>query len=243
MKPEYHAIIPCRYASTRFPGKPLVPILGIPMFQHVYQRVVESNCFKSVTIATDDARIMDSAAERGVPVVITKDDHPSGTDRILEAAKILNIPDNSVVVNVQGDEPALNPLILTQLITPFKDPEVLVTTPASQISPEEAESPDIVKVVFSHNMTALYFSRSKIPFDRDGSGANYYGHIGLYAFRMKILEAFVKMRESRLETTEKLEQLRLLENSIPIRVVITEHRTTGVDRPEDVKKVELLLKK
>ena len=241
MQPLCHAIIPCRYASTRFPGKPLVPILGQPMFFHVYQRVLESSCFASITVATDDARIFDAATELNVPAVMTKIDHPSGTDRVLEAARILKIPENSVVVNVQGDEPALNPLILAELIAPFNDPSVQVSTPASPISAEEALSPDLVKVVFAEDRTALYFSRSRIPYDRDGAGADYFGHIGLYAFRMKTLETFVTLGKSRLEDMEKLEQLRLLENRIPIRVVVTKHRTVGVDRPDDVGKVESLL--
>ncbi len=243
MNPLCHAIIPCRYASTRFPGKPLVPILGHPMFYHVYQRVLESGCFASVTVATDDARIFDAATGLNVPVVMTKVDHPSGTDRVLETARILGIAEDAVVVNVQGDEPALNPLILAELIAPFDDPAVQVTTPAVAITAEEALSPDLVKVVFAEDRTALYFSRSRIPYDRDSSGVEYFGHIGLYAFRMSTLETFVRLGKSRLEDIEKLEQLRLLENRIPIRVVITTHRTVGVDRPEDVGRVESLLER
>ena len=243
MNPLCHAIIPCRYASTRFPGKPLVPILGQPMFYHVYQRVLESGCFASVTVATDDARIFDAATKLNVPVVMTKVDHPSGTDRVLETARILGIAEDAVVVNVQGDEPALNPLILAELIAPFDDPAVQVTTPAVAITAEEALSPDLVKVVFAEDRTALYFSRSRIPYDRDSSGVEYFGHIGLYAFRMSTLETFVRLGKSRLEDIEKLEQLRLLENRIPIRVVITTHRTVGVDRPEDVGRVESLLER
>lgn len=240
-RPDCHAVIPCRYASTRFPGKPLVEILGRPMFYHVYQRVVESACFASVTVATDDSRIFEAATSMNVPVVMTRKDHESGTDRVLEAARILNVPEDAVVVNVQGDEPALDPLILSELIAPFDDPDTQVTTPAVAISEEEALSPDLVKVVFAKDMTALYFSRSIIPFDRDNSAPQYFGHIGLYAFRMKTLETFVKLGKSRLEDIEKLEQLRLLENRIPIRMVVTEHRTVGVDRPSDVGKVEALL--
>ena len=239
---ENYAIIPCRYASTRFPGKPLSEILGKPMFYHVYQRVLESGCFKAIAIATDDFRILNAAEKMNVPAVMTREDHPSGTDRVLEAARSLNVPENAVVVNVQGDEPALNPLILRELLEPFKNPETRVTSPAVRISADEALSPDLVKVVFSKDMNALYFSRSRIPFDRDGIAPDYFGHIGLYAFRMKTLEQFVTLGKSRLEDIEKLEQLRLLENSIPIRMVITHHRTIGVDRPEDIKKVEELLK-
>ncbi len=239
---ECHGIIPCRFASTRFPGKPLAPILGEPMFYHVYRRVMESGVFQSVTVATDDERIFAAAKDKNVPVVMTRNDHESGTDRILEAALTLNLPENAVVVNVQGDEPALNPAILAELIAPFNAPETQVTTPAAVISSDEAKSPDLVKVVFGRNMNALYFSRSRIPYDRDGSSPLYHGHIGLYAFRMKTLQQFVRLGKSRLEDIEKLEQLRLLESGIPIRMVVTTHRTVGVDRPGDVKKVEALLR-
>lgn len=236
------AIIPARYASTRFPGKPLVDILGKPMFWHVYQRALESDCFSTIALATDDDRIYKAARDLDVPVVMTATDHPSGTDRVLEAATILGATDSSVIVNIQGDEPALNPEVLKELISPFSDPETRVTTPVVKISPKDARNPDLVKAVFSETMTALYFSRSAIPYDRENTGADYYGHIGLYGFRMKVLKQFVTLGKSRLEDTEKLEQLRLLENTIPIRIVITAHKSVGVDRPEDLEKVIHLLK-
>jgi 3-deoxy-manno-octulosonate cytidylyltransferase (CMP-KDO synthetase) len=231
-------IIPARYASTRFPGKPLIDILGKPMFWHVYQRALESGCLEKVALATDDTRIAAAAKSLDVPVIMTRDDHPSGTDRVLEAARQLDVPADAVVVNIQGDEPALNPEILQELLAPFSDP----TTPAVKISAEEAKNPDQVKVVFSRAMDALYFSRSPIPYDRDGQLPDYYGHIGLYAFRMACLENFVTLDQGELETIEKLEQLRLLESGIPIRMVITRHRTIGVDRPEDIEGVKTLLK-
>lgn len=232
-----YGIIPARYASTRFPGKPLVEILGKPMFWHVYQRALESNCFQSIALATDDDRIFNTAQSLKVPVVMTRNDHPSGTDRVLEAVRKLDAPDDAVVVNIQGDEPALKPEILSDLLEPFSDPDIQVTTPAVSITPAEAENPDLVKVVFSKTKKALYFSRSPIPFDRDGLSPYYFGHIGLYAFRMKTLERFVALRKGTLEDIEKLEQLRMLENDIPIRIVITRHRTKGVDRPEDIERV------
>jgi 3-deoxy-manno-octulosonate cytidylyltransferase (CMP-KDO synthetase) len=239
--PDFYGIIPARYASTRFPGKPLIDILGKPMFYHVYQRAMEAGCFKAVVLATDDERIRDAAADHQVPVVMTRSDHPSGTDRVLEAARRIIIPSNAVVVNIQGDEPALNPLILKELLAPFSDPDVQITTPAVKITSEEAQNPDQVKVVFSNTMQAIYFSRSPIPYDRDGIKPDYYGHIGLYAFRMSALETFVSLGKSRLEDIEKLEQLRLLEHNIPIHMVITTHRTVGVDRMEDLEKVKGLL--
>jgi 3-deoxy-manno-octulosonate cytidylyltransferase (CMP-KDO synthetase) len=212
------------------------------MFFHVYRRVIESGLFASATVATDDDRIFNAAKSLDVPAVMTRNDHESGTDRVLEAAKILNIPGDAVVVNVQGDEPALDPAVLAELLAPFDDPETRVATPASAVTKEEALSPDLVKVVFSKDKTALYFSRSLIPYDRDGVSPTYYGHIGLYAFRMETLERFVTLGKSGLENTEKLEQLRLLENGVPIRMVITTHRTVGVDRPDDIEKVEKLLR-
>lgn len=239
---EFYAIIPARYDSSRFPGKPLADILGKPMFWHVYQRGIESGIFKKIILATDDERIFKAANALDVPVVMTRKDHPSGTDRVLEAAIISGVPDHAVVVNIQGDEPALVPEVLVELISPFSGPETQVTTPAVKISIREAKNPDQVKVVFSKKNNALYFSRAPIPFDRDEGNAGYYGHIGLYAFRMATLKQFVSLGKSTLEDTEKLEQLRLLEHGIPIRIVETKHRTVGVDRPEDIEMVSEMIR-
>ena len=236
-----YGIIPARYESTRFPGKPLSEILGKPMFWHVFQRSRQCRELSQVVLATDNNLIFSAAKKLAVPVVMTRDDHLSGTDRVLEAAQIIQVPADAVVVNIQGDEPALNPVMLTELIAPFKDPQVQVTTLARKIDLKEAENPDQVKVVFSKSGRALYFSRFAIPFCRDGENDNFYGHIGLYAFRMKILEQFCAYEPSRLEQTEKLEQLRLLENDIPIQVVKTQYRSMGVDRPEDLEFVTQIL--
>lgn len=236
-----YGIIPARYASTRFPGKPLADILGRPMIWHVYQRALESGCFEKIVVATDDERIRAAARDFEIPVLMTRNDHPSGTDRVLDAALQLKVPETAVVINIQGDEPALDPAILRELLAPFEDPAVQVTTPAVRISKTDADNPDQVKVVFSNQGDALYFSRSPIPYDRDGLHPEYYGHIGLYAFRMHALERFVNLGTGHLEHIEKLEQLRLLENSIPIRMVITAHRSQGVDRPEDLDKVRALM--
>jgi 3-deoxy-manno-octulosonate cytidylyltransferase (CMP-KDO synthetase) len=240
--PTCFGIIPARFGSERFPGKPLADILGKPMFWHVFQRARQCPELTRVVLATDDDRIHAAAEKLEVPVVMTRSDHPSGTDRVLEAARELGVSENSIVVNIQGDEPALNPALLTQLLGPFRDPEIQVTTPVRKIPVAEAENPDRVKVVFSKSGRAIYFSRAAIPFRRDGRPRSFYAHIGLYAFRMKVLEQFVALSPSDLETTEKLEQLRLLENDIPIHVVITEHQSLGVDRPEDLQLVLQLLK-
>ena len=235
--PECHGIIPARYESKRFPGKPLADILGKPMIVHVYERARQCERLSSVFLATDDDRIRFVAQKWDIPVVMTNTDHPSGTDRIMEAAAKLNLPPDSVVVNIQGDEPALEPDMLTQLVRPFNAGNVQVTTLARKISTTEVENSDLVKVVFAADGRALYFSRSPIPHHWKEQGVDYYGHIGIYAFRMKVLEKFVALEQSRLEVTEKLEQLRLLENNIAIHIVMTDHPTCGVDRPEDIETV------
>jgi len=240
--PPCFGIIPARYASTRFEGKPLADIMGKPMFRHVYQRAVKCPLFTRVTLATDDSRIYAEAARYKVPVVMTGT-HESGTDRVLEAAGTLSVPEDAVVANIQGDEPLLDPEMLTQLLEPFADPGILVTTLATKISPEQAESPDQVKVVWSGKGLALYFSRSLIPHPRAGDKKSFWGHIGLYAFRMAALRRFAALGPSELETRESLEQLRFLENDIPIYVVPTSFKTTSVDRPEDLKKVIAALSK
>lgn len=241
--PEAYGIIPARYASTRFPGKPLALIHGKPMFFHVYVRACLCPGLTRVILATDDDRIMDAANHFQVPCVMTRKDHASGTDRVLEAALQTGIPDTAVVINIQGDEPALEPAILSQLIAPFHDPHIGITTPVRPISEAEAKNPDRVKAVFDKNGRALYFSRAAIPHAREGHEARYYGHIGLYAFRMPFLKQFVSLKESFLESTEKLEQLRLLENGIPIHVIETDYQSIGVDRPEDLKVIEDLMER
>ena len=239
--PRCYGIIPARYQSSRFPGKALAEIAGRPMLWHVFNQARQCPELSSVVLATDDERIRSVAEKHEIPVVMTRADHPSGTDRVLEAATKMNLPVDAVVVNIQGDEPALEPAMLAELVRPFSQSEVMVTTLARKIDAREAASPDQVKVVLAQNSTALYFSRSPIPFHRDAPNETYYGHIGLYAFRMPALEKFVSLDQSRLEVTEKLEQLRLLENNIPLHIVLTEHQSIGVDRPEDIQIVEEII--
>jgi 3-deoxy-manno-octulosonate cytidylyltransferase (CMP-KDO synthetase) len=238
---KYFGIIPARYASKRFPGKPLAHINGKPMIWHVYNRACLCKDLDQVAVATDDLRIEQAAGGLGIPVVMTRSDHISGTDRVLEAAIKLNAPEDSVVVNIQGDEPALHPDMISELVRPFADPAIQVTTLARRIDETSARSSDVVKVVLDRNGNALYFSRAAIPFPRENESSLFYGHIGLYAFRFNTLEKFVSLSPGKLETIEKLEQLRLLENGIPIRVVVTSHISFGVDRPEDIEKVKSLL--
>jgi 3-deoxy-manno-octulosonate cytidylyltransferase (CMP-KDO synthetase) len=239
--PDCYGIIPARYQSTRFPGKALAEIAGRPMIWHVFNQARQCPELSSVVLATDDDRIRSVAEKHEIPVVMTRADHPSGTDRVLEAATKMNLPVDSVAVNIQGDEPALEPAMLTELVRPFSQPKVMVTTLARIIDAREAASPDQVKVVLAQNSTALYFSRSPIPYPRNAQKDTYYGHIGLYAFRMPALQKFVTLDQSRLEVTEKLEQLRLLENNVPLHVVITKHQSIGVDRPEDIQVVEQII--
>jgi 3-deoxy-manno-octulosonate cytidylyltransferase (CMP-KDO synthetase) len=240
--PKCYGIIPARYHSQRFPGKPLADILGKPMFWHVYSRACLCPDFASVVLATDDERIRDAAQALNVPVVMTRSDHPSGTDRVLEAARILNCPKDAVIVNIQGDEPTLDPAMLTELLDPFAAGTVGATTLARTIGMDEAQNPDRVKVVFDRDGRALYFSRAPIPHHHCGQKTVYFLHIGIYAFRMSVLEQFVALRPSPLETEEKLEQLRLLENQIPIHIIVTSHQSIGVDRPGDIATVCQILK-
>ncbi|MDR2504371.1 MAG: 3-deoxy-manno-octulosonate cytidylyltransferase [Deltaproteobacteria bacterium] len=229
-----HGIIPARYASTRFPGKPLADILGKPMFWHVWHRASQCTQIRSVTLATDDERIFTAAERQGVPVVMTGTDLPSGTDRVFQAAVKMRLPEDSIIINIQGDEPALDPKALADLTAPFSDPLVQSATLVHAISPQEAASPDRVKVVLNARNDTLYFSRAAVPFDRDGTGVTYWGHIGIYAFRLPVLRRFTLLPPSPLEQIEKLEQLRLLENNIPLRAVKTSQGSRGVDRPEDL---------
>jgi 3-deoxy-manno-octulosonate cytidylyltransferase (CMP-KDO synthetase) len=206
------------------------------MFYWVYERAARCPLLKKVCLATDDQRIYDAARSLNVPVVMTDPDHPSGSDRIMEAAEILGLEDEAVVVNIQGDEPALDLEMPRILVEPFADPDIQVTTLARLIDAQQAENPDRVKVVRSEKGFALYFSRAKIPHirDIDQTDTDYLLHIGLYAYRLSALKTFTSLPPSPLEQIEKLEQLRLLEAGIGIYVVLTDYQGFGVDRPEDL---------
>lgn len=235
-KPVFIGIIPARYGSSRFPGKPLADILGRPMFRHVYNRAVKCRLLSHVCLATDDRRIFNAARDSNIPVLMTSREHKSGTDRVLEAARAINAPEHSVVVNIQGDEPVLEPEMLDQLLAPFVSAaDVDIATLARPISPDEADNKNVVKVVFSHTGKALYFSRSIIPYS--DKQLSCFAHVGLYAFKMPYLEKFCALDRGRLEKIEKLEQLRLLEADIPIHVVVTRHVSHGVDTPKDIENV------
>ena len=236
-----YGIVPARYGSQRFPGKPLIPLFGKPMFWHVVMQARQCPLLENVVVATDDERILSKAQALKIPALMTRAEHPSGTDRVLEAARLLGLSSEAVVINIQGDEPALEPKMLTQLLGPFIDSNTQVATLACKINQMEARGTDQVKVVFSARGRALYFSRTPIPYPRDGGETPYYGHVGVYAFRMSALESFASLSPSRLEKIERLEQLRMLENDIPIQVVVTPYKSRGIDRPEDVEPITQLM--
>lgn len=238
------AIIPARYASSRFPGKALALLCGKPVIQHVYERVSSSMLFQDVAVATDDERIAAVIRDIGGKCIITAADLPSGTDRIAAAIKAFNPPEDSIIFNVQGDEPLISVQVLTDLLSAFHDPGVeMASLMCSLEDPDEPGNPNLVKVVVDSCSYALYFSRSIIPFDRDGAReVCYMRHIGVYAYRKATLERFVRLMPGKLENIEKLEQLRALENGIRIRMVTTEYQGIGIDTPQDLQNMEALLK-
>ncbi len=243
MKPSVIAIIPARYASNRFPGKPLAPICGRPMIEHVVSRARAVPLVSRVVVATDDVRIADCVTGFGGDVVMTRSDHVSGSDRLAEAAQLLDISEQDVVVNVQGDQPLFSPEVVEQVATPLvEDPSLPMSTLVYRIvRPEEIDDPTHVKTVFDCNMNALYFSRSPIPFQRnpeDEEQPTYYKHLGFYAYRKGFLLSFVALPVGAWERFEKLEQLRALEYGYRIRITITSHDSIEVDRPEDLVRVE-----
>ena len=237
-------VIPARYASTRLPAKPLADIGGKPMIQRVWEQGRLAKGVDEVVVATDDARIADVVKRFGGTAVLTSPGHATGTDRIAEVASA-NPAD--VYVNLQGDLPFAPPSMVEALIGAFDDPAVRMATLAREITdPADVYSPHVVKVVMDRRGNALYVSRAPIPHVRDradrGSGetlppGTYYQHFGLYGYRREVLTAFTRWPEGRLESLEKLEQLRALEHGCPIRVVLTTARTEEVNTPEDLERV------
>lgn len=231
--------IPARWGSTRFPGKPLHLIAGKPLVQHVWERCQECKQIDDVIIATDDARIAEAAAGFGAKAVITSPDHPSGTDRIAEAAK--SFPDHGFIINVQGDEPLISPLLIDELARMLRDdPKVTMITAAAPVhDPAQIADANVVKVIFDTHGDALYFSRSPLPYLRNPDAwPRSYRHLGIYGFQRSFLFQFVTWPPSRLEQTESLEQLRALENGSRIRVVLTDDLSPGVDTPEQAAAIE-----
>lgn len=232
-------IIPARYASTRFPGKPLAEINGKPMVQWVFERV-QSSEVHDLAVATDDERIADCARGFGGKVVMTSPDHASGTDRCGEAAKAMHPNDNDVVINIQGDEPLISPREIHLLASTFEDRTVQIATLVNPFLDDELlRNPNVVKVVKAKNGNVLYFSRLPIPYLRENATPpkNYFRHIGIYAYRYEVLRQIVQLPTSELENSEKLEQLRWLENGYTIRALECDYQGIGVDTPEDLEKL------
>lgn len=241
------AIIPARYASTRFPGKPLADLLGKPLIQWVYENTKKSLLLDDIAVATDNPLIYQAVIRFGGKAVMTSGSHKSGTDRVAEVVRGLSA---DIIVNVQGDEPLIRPEMIEEAISPFikrqeargKGQEIEVTTLKKRITdPEELNSPDVVKVVTDKEGFALYFSRVPIPYHRDRNEHRQpiaYKHIGLYVYRRDFLLRFTEEPPSQLEEIEKLEQLRMLENGTRPFVVETKYDSIGVDAPEDLEKVK-----
>jgi 3-deoxy-manno-octulosonate cytidylyltransferase (CMP-KDO synthetase) len=235
---SFMVVLPARYGSTRFPGKPLAVIAGRPLIEWVYRRALDIDGAGEVVVATDDRRIADAVASFGGRAVMTDPGHATGTDRVAEVVKTADYP---LVVNLQGDEPIFDPSSvkkMVDLLLTSRDADI--TTACHPIESEgDLNDPNVVKVVIDTGGRALYFSRSPIP---NGTGparrAAAYRHVGIYAYRRESLLRFTKLEPSPLERAEKLEQLRALENGMVIRLVVTERPTLGVDVPDDVKKVE-----
>jgi len=239
-------IIPSRYESTRFPGKPLADLAGKPMIQHVYERVLASGAATLAAVATDDSRIFSAVLAFGGRAVMTADTHHSGSDRIAEAANLLGLADHDIVVNVQGDQPVFEPVQIDEVIRPLiEDATLPMSTLVYRIRrEEEITHPNAVKTVFDAAGNALYFSRATIPFVRDrGKTADYYKHHGIYAYRKHFLDTFTKLPAGTLEHLESLEQLRALEHGYRIRVVITEHDSIEVDTPQELERIRRILER
>ena len=239
-------VIPARYGSSRLPGKPLLDIVGKPMIQHVYERALQVAGVAEVWVATDDPRVEQAVQAFGGKAIMTRTDHESGTDRLVE---VMHKVEADIYINLQGDEPMIRPQDVETLLQGMRDdPALPVATLCHAISAEEATEPSTVKVVVNTRHDALYFSRSIIPFQRNADkedwlkGHTYYKHIGLYAYRTEVLKEITALPQSSLELAESLEQLRWLENGYKIKVGISDVETIGIDTPQDLKHAEEFLK-
>jgi 3-deoxy-manno-octulosonate cytidylyltransferase (CMP-KDO synthetase) len=239
-------IIPARYGSTRLPGKPLRLISGRPMVQRVYERCMQAELLDFVCVATDDPRIVEAVQGFGGHAVMTRVDHLSGTDRLAEAAETL---DADIIVNIQGDQPFLDPEMIREGVQPFlDDPSVKLCTLMYPISrPDDLNDPGVVKVVTDVAGNALYFSRSLIPYPREAVSHEVYEHVGLYVYHKETLRAIAKLCPTTLEQVESLEQLRWLEHGLRIRVVRTQCQNQAfsgfsVDTPEDLARAEQMIR-
>ncbi|MDP4267972.1 MAG: 3-deoxy-manno-octulosonate cytidylyltransferase [Bacteroidota bacterium] len=247
---KFAVVIPSRYASSRFPGKPLVDILGKSMIQRVYENSSKSEIISDVIVATDDSRIENHVKEFGGNVIMTSSEHKSGTDRCTEVVEKFMLQNSKynyddVIINVQGDEPFINPEQINAVAECFKDKDVKIATLAKQITDiNELISPNVVKVIYDNNDYAIYFSRTPIPFQRGVAHDNwlnnhkYYKHIGIYAYRMSTLLEIARLEASSFEKAESLEQLRWIQNSYKIKIKITDYENIAIDTPEDLNKIK-----
>ena len=235
-------IIPARYASTRFPGKPLADICGKSMIQRVYERARMSESLAGVIVATDDTRIYETVKSFGGHAVMTGENLPNGTARCEEALRVLH-GEYDAVINVQGDEPLLDPAMIDEVSEMLADGEDCATL-CREISDDDRNNPNAVKVVMSQNGYALYFSRSLIPYNRTGINIPVYVHIGIYGYKAEFLREYVRMNDTPLSMAESLEQLKILENGYRIRIKATSSNNdiAGVDTPEDLEKVRKIIK-
>ena len=234
-------IIPARYASTRFPAKPLIDIAGKTMIQRVYEQAKQCTLFSKIIVATDDDKIYDHVLQIGGDVMMTSTTHQNGTERCAEV--IENLSDQfEIIINIQGDEPFVDPALFTMLIQAFKDPQIQIATLIKPIVDKAyIDNPNIIKVVKSVTNKALYFSRAAIPFQRnEAAKIQFYKHIGLYAYRKEVLLEIVKLGAGVYEQIEMLEQLRWLENNYPIHLIETDLEADSIDVPADL---DRLLKK
>lgn len=250
---SFNVIIPARYGSSRFPGKPLADLAGRPMIVHVCERAARSGA-QAVHVATDDARIAEAVRAAGFQVLMTRSDHASGTDRLAEAVGKLALPDAAVVVNVQGDEPLIDPALIGDVAATLeRDPEASVSTACHALrDPDDAFNPNVVKVVLDAQSRALYFSRAPIPWAREAyaqrgrelpPGLPCFRHLGIYGYRAGFLRRYAGLEPSLIEQFEALEQLRVLWHGHRIAVTISTHAATpGVDTPQDLERVSRLLK-
>lgn len=246
---RFKVIIPARYGSSRFPGKPLAKLGGVEMIVRVCRQAAKA-C-PDVVVATDDERIMKCVEDNGFKAVMTSPDHRSGTDRVCEALEKCGGAD--VVINVQGDEPFIDPNQITSLMEAFKNPETRIATLARPFDKalgfEALFNPNLVKVTFSDQGRAIYFSRSIIPYVRGAEwkqwldNTDFYTHIGIYAYRAETLKKLTRLPQSSLELAESLEQLRWLQAGYPIHIDVSESPTIGIDTPEDLARAEIFFEK
>ena len=236
---SFFAVIPARYDSSRFPGKPLADIAGKPMIQYVYESAKRSSA-KDVIVATDDLRILEVVEKFGGKALLTSRNHGSGTERVQEVAKLLGLSPNDIIVNVQGDEPLMPPAAINRVAADLEDKEYFGMATICESAKQDKENLNIVKVVINSFGEALYFSRAPIPYIE--SMSDYLRHVGLYAYRVDALDKFVNLPASKYEESEKLEQLRALEFGIKVHVAVCDFNIPpGVDTPEDLNAVRALI--